>query len=290
LTVERFNFKKPGPLAGELEHRLGAWLRGACALAPQQWGKSFAFAASVAFAGVDTSCTEEALGQLPETVVAYRVALKAGSLVTLFCLPRPLVLVLLEGLLGDAGEALPDDRTLTPVEDWLWQNFLRQLWLPPLAETWAGQEPLTLELLQKEAHARWSRAFGTEEKVVVCTLKWTGPFGDQTGWWLFPQKGLLQLLGGGTPKAALTAATAAPLPQRLEGLVRDLPVEISVVLGTAQVPLPDLSGLRAGDVVVLDQRVTEPLPILVGGEQKFLGWPGRVGEAQAFQIASLVGG
>ena len=47
-------------------------------------------------------------------------------------------------------------------------------------------------------------------------------------------------------------------------------------------------GITVGDVVMLDQRVTEPLDAYVQGTPKFRGWPGRCGTRQALQILSLV--
>ena len=65
-------------------------------------------------------------------------------------------------------------------------------------------------------------------------------------------------------------------------------LEISVQLGAARLPLHQLTRLRVGDLVILDQRVHEPLAAFVAGEQKFKGWPGRAGARQAFQIDSSV--
>ena len=46
--------------------------------------------------------------------------------------------------------------------------------------------------------------------------------------------------------------------------------------------------LRPGDVLILDQRVNEPLWGEVATAVKFRGWPGRVGRRQAVQITGWV--
>ena len=74
----------------------------------------------------------------------------------------------------------------------------------------------------------------------------------------------------------------------METLVRDLPVEISVNLGTVELPLADLARLRAGDLVLLNQRVSEPLAAALAGIKRFRVWPGRVSSQQAIQIDSLI--
>jgi flagellar motor switch protein FliM len=74
----------------------------------------------------------------------------------------------------------------------------------------------------------------------------------------------------------------------METLVRELPVEIVVLLGSVEVSLSLLAQLRPGDVVILNQRVSEPLLATVASEKKFRVWPGRVGSQQAVRIESSV--
>ena len=75
---------------------------------------------------------------------------------------------------------------------------------------------------------------------------------------------------------------------RLESLVRELNTEVAVRLGTVQLSTPQLANLRVGDLVVLDQRVGDPLQATIGDEPRYLGWPGQVGLRQAYVIDSEV--
>ena len=67
-----------------------------------------------------------------------------------------------------------------------------------------------------------------------------------------------------------------------------VPVPVSVTLGSVQVHVSDLADLRSGDLVKLDQQVSEPLIACVAGEEKYRVWPGRVGSRKAIQIDSLI--
>lgn len=89
--------------------------------------------------------------------------------------------------------------------------------------------------------------------------------------------------------SAREASKEAAGRQHLEPLVCELPVEISVLLGTIDLPFSQLARLRPGDLVILNQSVSEPLTALVAGEKKFQVWPGRVGSRPAFQIKSSIG-
>ena len=88
----------------------------------------------------------------------------------------------------------------------------------------------------------------------------------------------------------LKAEAGPPESVRLPLLVEELPVEMTVLLGTVELSLADLSRLSVGDVVILNQRVSETLPALLAGEKKCKVWPGRIGSRQAFEIESFLGG
>jgi flagellar motor switch protein FliM len=61
-------------------------------------------------------------------------------------------------------------------------------------------------------------------------------------------------------------------------------VDLTVLLGTADLSMQDIGRLQAGDVVVLRQKVDEPLDGLLAGARKFRVWPGVVGDRAAVVI------
>lgn len=71
---------------------------------------------------------------------------------------------------------------------------------------------------------------------------------------------------------------------RLKKLIRDVPVEISVELGTASLKGEDLRGMDVGDVIVLDNDVEGPLFVKVEGIPKFTATPGICHGKMAFQV------
>lgn len=286
MKADRYNFMKPLKLAADLERRLMAWLRVAVVMAPKKWAKVLPFELGLTAAAVDTVRPADALAGLSETVVTCRISFPP-EVTTLFTLPRPVVLAVVAGLLGDAKCSLPVDRELTVVDQELFQHFLEDFLLPALQETWPGATPLVLAFEQFEPNPQWSRPFADASNLVASSLVFTGPFGEQSCQWLVPLKGLLSVLGqGDQPPGQAPAKPVVPSPQ-LKQLVQEVPVELAVVLGTADLSLVQLARLAIGDTVILNQRLAEPLVASIGGDQKFRGWPGRVGAVQAFQIQSL---
>jgi len=290
MNIVSYNFADPARLPGEQEQRLTAWLRSACALANKGWSKEFLYQVQGRFQGVASARPAEALAALPETVLAYPVAV-GERLITLLAFPRPLVLTLVCGLIGDRGDQLHADRELTVVEESLFEYFLQRLWFPAWKETMPYHPPVNQEgegaprweIRQRLTNPRWSKLFAKQERLVRCTLVVQGPFGEQECWWLTPGKDLFPLLG-----IASVAVEATPVAgPKLESVVKEIPVDVTVLLGSVDLPLSQLSRLSPGDVIILNQRVWEPLVAQVGGLTKLQGWAGRAGSLQAFQVQSI---
>ena len=75
----------------------------------------------------------------------------------------------------------------------------------------------------------------------------------------------------------------------MEALVREMAVELTVLLGSAELSMRELAALRAGDVVVLHQKVDQPLDGLLAGTRKFRVWPGVIGDRAAVVIDAPAG-
>jgi len=287
--VQPYNFARPGRLPSDLEQRLRTWFKAAFALAARDWAKRLPFPLTVQVRELSALPAADALEKIPDNAFGGRLS-EPRLGVSLLALPRPLLLALIAGLLGDAASALPADRDLTPVEEALWEYFVRTLWFPVLQQTWPGGEAFAPALEHQETNPRFARVFPPGEAVVACVLGFQGPFGEHEWYWLLSQRALSAQLAPTAAGPAATPVAARPARERLEVLVRDLTLEFSVSLGAVELPLAQISQLRVGDGVVLDQRCGEPLTTAVDGEKKFLGWPGRVGNRQAVMIQALLEG
>ena len=51
----------------------------------------------------------------------------------------------------------------------------------------------------------------------------------------------------------------------LQDLVMSIPVQLDVVIGSAEMPVADLVGMEAGSVVTLNRKIGEPVDICVNG-------------------------
>jgi flagellar motor switch protein FliM len=285
MTHRPYNFRKPDRLAGTLEQRLTAWLRIASQLATVKATRHLPFRIEMAPHGLEIAPPSETLSRFSDDMIGYKVAFAGEPASMLFVWPRPLALALVAGLLGETPTALPEDRELSPVESSLFEYLMQNLPAVVLQETWTGSIPLRLTVSERESSPRWTRLFVKAEQVLQCNLTIRGSFGEQDWYWLAPYQTLNELVNrAGDEEPALLQQDA---PRKLETLVRDLPIEMIVELGMVELSLAQLAGLAPGDLLMLNQRVSEPLNVRVDNRPKFRGWPGRVASRQSLQIESL---
>ena len=71
----------------------------------------------------------------------------------------------------------------------------------------------------------------------------------------------------------------------IENVIKEVELNASVVFGATQLSLNELMNLKVGDVVKLDNKITEDLCLRIEGKAKHYGKPGVVGKKMAFQMS-----
>jgi flagellar motor switch protein FliM len=278
MTAEPYDFRSPARKAGERERRLDQWLTAAAKATLVPWSKLLSFPARIEPATREEALPEEWFACLPETTLGLRVRIGEQRLVSLLVMPRTLAVALLDGLMGEAISGMPADAPLSPIEESLLSYLADTLLLRPLRESWLGPKPLLLHAGHQEHNLRSSRLFPATKAVFICPFRVTGPFGELDWYWLVPQ--------GDWLNAIMPAPSRPPDGdrERVEKLVREFPVDLSVHLGSAEVSLSQLTNLAPGDLILLDQPTNAPLRADVAGVGKFLVRPGVAGQRQAIRI------
>jgi len=76
----------------------------------------------------------------------------------------------------------------------------------------------------------------------------------------------------------------------LEKGIQKAEVPMSVELGTSDISIQDFLMLDLGDVIELNQQITQPLLIKVGDVPKFIGQPGKANKKMAIQVLEVLKG
>jgi flagellar motor switch protein FliM len=282
MTKAAFDFRKPPP--GELERQLAQWLTLASRQASTIWTKSLPFPADVKAGPVSAVTGAIGANSLADDALAIPVTSEVPADGTiLLAVPRPMCLALFAGLLGETPDKVPLDRPFTDVETSLLGYLIRELFLTPLEAGWPAADRPTLSA-GKPGLPRVVWRMPPGDPVLSAVLNVSLPFGEHVVQLLVPRAGRWEQLAAGDPRGK----SVPPAPrEQLEALVRDMQVDLDVVLGTADLSMHELTRLRAGDLVVLQQKVSQPLEGLVAGTLKFQVWPGVVGTRTAALIHAV---
>lgn len=279
MTLSPFDFRKPP--AGEMERQASGWLALACRRGSEVWSRLLPYPAQIKPGPVESLTAAAGLTAIPGDVVGFPLTTPdAADGTLLLAIRRPLLLALLMGLLGETPTSLPDDRNATELEESLLGYLVREMFLDPLEKGWPVADAPTLTAgMPGLPRVVWSRA--ANDTTLLLTLSVSMPFGEYPVQVLVPRSGRWEKLVQVPPSPP---AAAPETRDHIESLVREMPVDLAVVLGTADLSMHDLARLKAGDVVILRQKVNQPLEGLVAGARKFRVWPGVKGNRAAVQI------
>jgi flagellar motor switch protein FliM len=286
MTPVPFDFRRPPP--GELEWQTAEWLAEAARAAAAVWAKLLTFTAEPIAGGVVPTTAGAGMLTLPGSAVGFAVRPADPADDDegfLLAIPRPLLLTLLAGLMNEVVADYQPDRELSALEIPLCDYLVRELVLNPLEAAWPLRDkPKWAAGPAGQPRNVWRVA--AADPAVLATLGVTTPFGDQSFHLLFTRSvRLLRLADPPPPKAAPLSDEQR---RQIEAVVREMPVDLTVRLGSSDLTLLELAKLQPGDLLVLQQKVTDPLAAAVGGTDKFRVWPGAVGGRQAVQVQAVV--
>lgn len=281
MTIRPHDFSRPPSLHPETRAKLAQWITRAN-LQLTEVIATHSLHVEVQLSDCVTAWPTDELAQWSERTIAFRVKLADQTAVSVMALDNPLAQVLIGAMLGEALEAWPSEREVTPSELSVAEFFITRV-LASLTDVWTSDSALEFKVLEQEPNIRRTKVFRFQEPFVVCRTTIRSEFGAGRLCWIMPHDYLTALFG---PVRKGSAESELPPRQQLESLARNMSTELVINLGRVQLSAPQLAELRVGDLVVLNQKTTEPLKALVSGQVRFLGWPGRVGNRQAFEIAT----
>ncbi len=211
----------------------------------------------------------------------------------LFVLSADLTWYALERLLG-GGEtsAPPEGRELSEIACGLVVLFAERV-LGGLPHAWSKVASLEPHIEETTANAQWVRmTLGQGEAVLVTLGLHEGEEVHGRFSFLWPVEALKPVAGRLDPKAWMGAAEAAARRQDSARAIRHalagVSLPVRVTLGEAEIAFDDWIRLKPGDVLRLNRRVYDPLPVLVAGAPRLLGRAGQVGGLLAVRVESWV--
>lgn len=246
----------------------------------------------VAFLRIEQSTFGDFADTVPEMMVTAVLTMEPLPGRCLLQLDLRVLLAAVDRLLGGKGRPakVADDRELTDIEVKLTHSLLEHF-VSAAREAWSTVVDLTPAIADVSARKQLLQiALPTEAAVMVM---FEVRINDLSGTMslCLPYEMLKPVAPKLTPQAWITAGSRngdGQVRELLEYQLERVPVELSALLGFADLPLRDLAQLEVGDIVILDSVVSDEVSVLVEGEPKFRAWPGLVANKRAVKIARLL--
>ena len=187
-----------------------------------------------------------------------------------------LVFTLVENFLGGSGtrNIRIEGRDITAIEQRLILRVVNLL-LNDLERAWASVHPIKVKYVRSEINPQFAKICEPENVVIInrYEVDMDRPIGGITT--CIPLSNLESI------KHKLMSTFQREkseedliIQQTLTDNIKNLPVDLVVQLGTTVITAADVIELGVGDILQLDQRREELLPVFVSGVRKFMGSPG----------------
>lgn len=274
------DFHDPRRLAPTSTRMLQRWQKDACEWISESWVTLLAEPGEIAPGNATAIRLAEALRTVADPGLGVVIQVGPENIPTLLAFSNRLVLALLEAMLGTPGEEWPQARELTPLELTM-ADVLFQSLCEGLSEGWPGQTPLPIRI-QETCRPRRCRLFPPGTELIAARWEFKCGKSSEEALWLIPREEGELLLS--VDEAAGNSTAADPKVDVLANIITQLPVEVTVDLGTTTLKMSEITELHVGDLVILDQAVSRPLTARIGDVPRWTGLPCRVGTRQAFDI------
>lgn len=203
------------------------------------------------------------------------------------CIVEPkLVFTFVESFLGGSGRrtARIEGRDFTSIEQRLIQRVVNLL-LTDLEKAWNNLQPITVQFVRSEINPQFAKICEPEDVVIINRYDIDMDQASGSITTCIPLNNLESV-----KQKLMTSVQREQseedirLQQTIKENVRNLPLDIKVELGKTTLSIGNILNLTEGDVIQLDKRQDENLPVYFGNRKKFVGTPGNYRGNKAIRI------
>ena len=200
---------------------------------------------------------------------------------------------MLDRLMGGTGASHSNVDNLTEIETKIMTNLFERSF-DNLREAWVNIADIDPILTELEVNPQFLQMISPNETVVV--ISFNSIIGETSGMIniCIPHVVLEPIVPNLSVRYWMQSNKKELSPEQtaiIERRVKQSELEVIAELGTTEISIEDFLMLQFGDVIQLDQKISQPLVLNVGGIPKFTVQPGKLKTRMAVKvIESLKGG
>ncbi|MDV6030940.1 MAG: hypothetical protein F9B45_12730 [Phycisphaera sp. RhM] len=280
MNVRPFDFRDIAAL-DDTAVAIRTWISKSTSFFSDYWVEATGFSAKLDLGAITTESYDKILSEIPRHDLCCVAEIK-DRLPSVWYTSGDQFRIILSDLLCLPPEDEGSDRDLSAIETDLSNYFINRV-AEAISRGWMGRGELEIEVTDLEKDARKLRLFRGKDLVTKVCIEIECKGGTATLNWLLPKQKLPALLD----ETVDNRAGAEPAKPSKE-LIGQLPLDVVTMLGSAKIPMSDLGKLKPGELIILDQRIDEPMVSHVDGEPAFQCWAGRLGNKQAVQVSKCL--
>lgn len=198
--------------------------------------------------------------------------LQGSSIITI---SQSLTFVIIDRLLGGQGEIYEMDRDYTEIEMTLMEKVLRES-SALLKDAWSNVHEISPQFLRLESNTRQSQLVSPNEIVVIVVLNIKIKDVEGNISFCIPYVILEPVLEHLNTRYWFTERKTSDEEKKasyesLMGKVTSIPMELKGILGTSRLTLKEIMDLHVGDVIQLDQHISDKAVLKSNDSDWFTG-------------------
>lgn len=197
---------------------------------------------------------------------------------------------ILDRMLGGSGIPLEKNREFSEIEMSILDKIMIAC-MQLLREPWRNVVDLDPFMERIETNAQFAQIIAPNEMIAIVTLNVR--IGEVEGYMnaCLPYITLEEIMDKLNTKfwfSTMQSISDENYAEYIESMIKRTTVPVKAVLGKSIVSVMDFASLQVGDIIRLDSKVDEELPVYVGNLKKFTALPGTDKDKYAVRVMSVV--
>lgn len=197
---------------------------------------------------------------------------------------------ILDRMLGGSGIPLEKNREFSEIEMSILDKIMIAC-MQLLREPWRNVVDLDPFMERIETNAQFAQIIAPNEMIAIVTLNVR--IGEVEGYMnaCLPYITLEEIMDKLNTKfwfSTMQSISDEDYAEYIESMIKRTTVPVKAVLGKSIVSVMDFANLQVGDVIRLDSKVDEELPVYVGNLKKFTALPGTNKDKYAVRVMSVM--
>lgn len=199
---------------------------------------------------------------------------------------------MLDRLMGGSGTSYSNVDNLTEIEQKIMTNLFERSF-DNLREAWENIAEIDPMLVELEVNPQFLQMISPNETVIVISMNTV--IGETSGMIniCIPHVVLEPIIHNLSVQYWMQSNTKEPTEAQIKALetkVKQSDLQLVAELGTSTISIEDFLTMDIGDVIQLDQKISDPLILRIGDIPKFTVQPGKLKKKMAVQIIETLKG